>query len=299
MADINVSVTVPAVITATATDPNHITVAVTNPAPVSVTASVGNVGDMIKAVYDTDNSGVVDNAAALGGIAATGFVQTADTSWIDLTDGGSTTLHSHAAVTVADTASIDMSLTGQQISAAAIFGTSATTIAQGNHTHASPANVDPSVADNFVSFSNATGAQKDSGKGLTHLVYTLQCGTGANFTAADSTTYFFGGALTTNTSARSGIYIPLAGTIVSVDVVVFVGAVLATTETSTISLRLNNTTDTTISSDVQANAQIQRYQANTSIAVVAGDFIEWKWVTPVWATNPTNVRIYGVAMVRV
>lgn len=259
MADINVSVTVPAVITATATDPNSVTVAVTTPAPITVSASVGNVGDMTKAVYDTDNSGVVDNAAALGGIAATGFVQTADTSWIDLTDGGATTLHSHA----------------------------------------SPASVIPSVVDNFVSFANVTGAQKDSGKGLASLVYTLQCGTGANFTAADSTTYFFGGSLTTSTAARCGIYIPLAGTIVSVDVVVFVGAVLATTETSTIYLRLNDTTDTTISSSVLASAQLQRYQADTSIAVVAGDFIEWKWVTPVWATNPTNVRIYGVAMVRV
>lgn len=260
MADINVSVTVPAVITATATDPNSVTVAVTTPAPVSVTASVGNVGDMTKAVYDTDNSGVVDNAAALGGIAASGFVQTADTSWVDLTDGGATTLH----------------------------------------THASPASVIPSVVDNFVSFSNVTGAQKDSGKSAAQLVYTLQCGTGANFTAADTTTYFFGGSLTTNTGAnRCGIYIPLAGTIVSVDVIVFVGAVLATAETSTIYLRLNDTTDTTISSSVLASAQLQRYQADTSIAVVAGDFIEWKWVTPAWATNPTNVRVYGVAMVRV
>jgi hypothetical protein len=43
---------------------------------------------------------------------------------------------SHAAATVADTASIDLTLTGQQISAAAIFGTSSTTVAQGDHLHA-------------------------------------------------------------------------------------------------------------------------------------------------------------------
>jgi hypothetical protein len=42
---------------------------------------------------------------------------------------------SHAAATVADTASIDLTLTGQQISAAAIFGTSSTTVAQGDHLH--------------------------------------------------------------------------------------------------------------------------------------------------------------------
>ena len=41
----------------------------------------------------------------------------------------------HVAATVLDTASIDLTLTGQQISAAAIFGTTATTVAVGNHLH--------------------------------------------------------------------------------------------------------------------------------------------------------------------
>lgn len=40
---------------------------------------------------------------------------------------------SHAAATVADSTSIDLTLTGQQISAAAIFGTSAGTVAEGTH----------------------------------------------------------------------------------------------------------------------------------------------------------------------
>lgn len=44
----------------------------------------------------------------------------------------------HDAVTVVDTASIDLTLTGQQVSAAAIFGSTATTVAVGNHTHANP-----------------------------------------------------------------------------------------------------------------------------------------------------------------
>lgn len=41
----------------------------------------------------------------------------------------------HDAVTVSDSTSIDLTLTGQQLSAAAIFGTDAGTVAQGNHTH--------------------------------------------------------------------------------------------------------------------------------------------------------------------
>ena len=258
MADINVSVTVPAVITATATDPNNVTVAVTTPAPVSVTASVGNVGDMTKAVYDTDNSGVVDNAAALGGIAASGFVQTADTSWVDLTDGGATTLH----------------------------------------THASPASVIPSVVDNFVSFSNVTGAQKDSGKSAAHLVYSLQAGLGASFSPADNITYRIGSAWAA-ASTVNGIYIPMAGTIVSVSFTVIVLSTLASTEISTVSLRLNDTTDTTISTGVQANTSIQNYQADVNIAVAKNDFIEWKWVCPAWTTNPLGVRLMGIALIQV
>ena len=257
MADINVSVTVPAVITATATDPNSVTVAVTTPAPITVSASVGNVGDMTKAVYDTDNSGVVDNAAALGGIAAPGFVQTADTSWIDLTDGGATTLH----------------------------------------THASPANVDPSVADNFVSFSNATGAQKDSGKNGAHLVYTLTGATGSNHNPLDATTYLYG--TTYGVTLNNGLYIPMAGTIITVDFSVYVATALGTTETSSVYLRLNNTTDTLISSGVQANTRYQHYRANVSIVVAKDDYIEWKWVTPTWATNPTGVRLLGIALIQV
>ena len=50
-------------------------------------------------------------------------------------EGNHTHAQLHDAVTVSDTGSIDLTLTGQQISAAAIFGTTAGTVAQGNHTH--------------------------------------------------------------------------------------------------------------------------------------------------------------------
>lgn len=41
----------------------------------------------------------------------------------------------HDAVTVSDTTSIDLTLTGQQVSAAAIFGSSSGTVAEGDHDH--------------------------------------------------------------------------------------------------------------------------------------------------------------------
>jgi hypothetical protein len=36
-----------------------------------------------------------------------------------------------------------------------------------------------------------------------------------------------------------------------------------------------------------------------SISVAAGDYIEWRWVCPTWATNPISVRIWCTALVEV
>ena len=65
-------------------------------------------------------------------------------------------------------------------------------------------------------------------------------------------------------------------------------------EQSTISFRLNDTTDTTITTTADFSST-QVYIANTSlnIAVVAGDYGHIKWVTPTWVTNPTTLRVFG------
>jgi len=115
---------------------------------------------------------------------------------------------------------------------------------------------------------------------------------------ADATTYYFGGAFTnalTTTAAIRRLYIPKSGTIKAAYVTFSQTA--GTAETSTISIRLNNTTDTTITASVVNNAGVTTFNnTGLSIAVVEGDYIEIKWVTPTWATNPTavicNVLIY-------
>ena len=318
---VTVVVTTPSTITATATDPNTVAVSVSAASTVSVNASVGKVGDMTKAVYDTDNDGVVDNSEALGGVAASGFVQTGNASWVDLKDGGATSLHSHAndharqhsitstsdhtstatsgqmlqadanglpvnatntdaqvsaavtashaAVTVADTASIDMTLTGQQISAAAIFGTGAGVVAEGNHTHYS--------------------------------YYSLQWAIIAGWSPVDSTTYYLGGkGVQDGNAARGRIYIPVSGTIVYADFNSYVGTTLGSAETSSAWVRLNNTTDTLISDAIQQDAVYEQFvNSALSIAVTAGNYVEIKWTTPAWGTNPTNTRQYGFIVVRV
>lgn len=67
---------------------------------------------------------------------------------------------------------------------------------------------------------------------------------------------------------------------------------LGSAQSSTISLRVNNTTDTQISTGAQLNQVVTAYnRTDLSIAVSAGDYFEIKWTTPTWAPNPTNVRL--------
>lgn len=130
--------------------------------------------------------------------------------------------------------------------------------------------------------------------------YTLQLGMSTN-TPVDSTTYYGGsyaafGALTVDGSAR--VYIPKAGTIKSVYVLFNNFGTVGTAETSTLSLRLNGTTDTTINASFATNTTPQSFNiTGQSIAVVAGDSINLKWVAPAWVTNPSNLQIMATVYI--
>lgn len=129
--------------------------------------------------------------------------------------------------------------------------------------------------------------------GGNNLVWTIQTLTGnpgsvITYTLGNATA--LSAALST-TSARSRLYIPTNGTIVAVYGGVTVQGTLASSETVTLSVRLNNTTDTTITSSLTLTATSQSFSNNAlSIAVVSGDYIEIKWVGPSWTTSPTTVR---------
>lgn len=118
---------------------------------------------------------------------------------------------------------------------------------------------------------------------------------------ADATTYFIGWVPSVAFAVSSGIVsltLRHTGIIRAVDVRLLVFGTPGTTETFSVWLRLNNTTDTLITSTAQANATINNF-SNTglSVAVVAGDFIEIKFTTPTWATNPTAVVVVGSVLV--
>lgn len=109
----------------------------------------------------------------------------------------------------------------------------------------------------------------------------------------DATTYYQGSTvLPLGTLAnRNRVYIPKSGRVTSIYFFTTVASTLGSAQQSTVYFRLNDTTDTVITSTHQDDAVFQ-VDINTglSIPVVAGDFFEIKWVTPTWTTNPSAVR---------
>ncbi len=137
-----------------------------------------------------------------------------------------------------------------------------------------------------TNFANLNADKKEVGYVLT--AYS------ATFSPSDSTTYYWGSfynATPATTGGTSRIYIPKAGIIKKVYALVSVASTLGSAETSTMSIRLNDTTDTTISSAILTTAAQQVYSATTAITVAEGDYIQIKWVTPAWTTNPSTIRI--------
>ena len=149
-----------------------------------------------------------------------------------------------------------------------------------------------SAATNTLVFSAGTGG---GGSGLTEDYYTILVNhAGTSF--ADSTTYYIGlGGYAASTIANiRNVFVPFTSTLTNVFITA--GATnAASTQDTTVYFRLNNTTDTLLSSTVkfsggnaQANGTILPYSiSGLSVSVTAGDFFEIKLVTPVWTTNPT------------
>jgi hypothetical protein len=110
---------------------------------------------------------------------------------------------------------------------------------------------------------------------------------------ADAQTIYFGNLpkAPVTAAATSKVYIPRAGTIKRAEIYCYSGTA-GTAEAWSGYIRLNNTTDTLIAT-LSVNTNERRF-SNTalSIAVVAGDYIEIKFINPTWATNPLTT-IFG------
>lgn len=133
--------------------------------------------------------------------------------------------------------------------------------------------------------------------GVAEAGYALSINSGS-LSPADATTYYLGSnySLAPSTSATTRrIYIPKGGTLTACSLFV-VSSATGTAEQSTLSIRLNNTTDTTITSVLDLSAATV-VVSNTDLSIVVADnytdYIEIKWVTPTWVTNPTGVFFTG------
>lgn len=141
-----------------------------------------------------------------------------------------------------------------------------------------------------------TNLNADLVDGIHGFGYALQF-SAAQFAPADGSTYYIGShaglAPVAGSKNISRVYIPKAGT-VKYCYIDFSNGTTGTNEASTVSFRLNDTTDTTIS-DAVTNDSANTTFNNTSlsISVAAGDYFEIKWVCPTWVTNPTKVNVHG------
>lgn len=132
--------------------------------------------------------------------------------------------------------------------------------------------------------------------------YTLT-NTGGSGNPADGQTYFFGASQVFTTYTASGfattrLYAPVSGTLSACYGAITVGGTLGSNENCTLVIRLNNTTDTTVTSTLQLTAASNGF-SNTglSIAITAGDFIEFKFTGAAWGTNPTTCRFTGTVYI--
>lgn len=128
--------------------------------------------------------------------------------------------------------------------------------------------------------------------------YALQAYFGAGLSPLDSTTYYFSwfqtAGLATTETGTTRIYIPRAGVLRRV---YFTSNPFTTgsSETSTLSIRVNATTDTTITSTAAFNAApFTASNTAMTVSLSAGDYITVKWVTPAWVTNPTNITMMAM-----
>lgn len=130
--------------------------------------------------------------------------------------------------------------------------------------------------------------------------FTLRLNTVANAAPADNTTYYSADTgLTLSTSATFHKKVLAYNcTLIGAEIAAYNITTNASSESSSLYLRVNNSTDITISTSVSLGGTVpvcNTYSVtglNSNIS--AGDTVNLKWVTPTWATNPTGATIFVI-----
>lgn len=104
-----------------------------------------------------------------------------------------------------------------------------------------------------------------------------------------------GVGVTTSGACTTRMYVTSAATLTKCYGTFTVQGTLASTQSCTLAIRLNNTTDTTVTSSLQLSAADNTF-SNTglSISVSPGDFLEFKFTSGAWSPSPTNVAFSGI-----
>ncbi len=128
--------------------------------------------------------------------------------------------------------------------------------------------------------------------------YVVTLSAGLGISPPDDTVRYYGnggaalaGLVTANLNR---VYIPRTGTITRVDIVTVTSPTQSSGENSTVAIRLNDTTDTVISTALETDALTTVLNlTGLTIAVSAGDFIELKVTFAEFlTTNPTLVYLH-------
>jgi hypothetical protein len=124
--------------------------------------------------------------------------------------------------------------------------------------------------------------------------YVMQTSSPSGFVALDSTTVFFSFNQISSPTYFPGMLVARAGNIKYVLIKLRVTGTLGTAEDSTVSIRINDTTDTVLSAFVKWNSAVQTLGFPLNIPVNLGDDICIKINTPAWSTNPTLNQLSSV-----
>lgn len=99
---------------------------------------------------------------------------------------------------------------------------------------------------------------------------------------------------TVETADESRVYVPKAATLKAI-YLFGVNGVSVTAESITAYVRKNNTDDTEIGSGSFSGSKIAISSSEMDVSFDAGDYFEVKFSIPSMVTNPTDLRLNGVA----
>lgn len=163
------------------------------------------------------------------------------------------------------------------------------TVYQAAGTYLTSANITQTITNGDTTHTPSSDAVYDA---LAAKVFHIQI-KALNFSPNDATSYYFALAESPNTNATLFRYYTTSNIVITKATVLFtVTTTLGSNEQSSIYIRVNNTTDYTISSTAKQDAT-QNLFTNTSmnVPVNAGSYFNIKWTTPTWVTNPTNIQM--------